>query len=764
MIIFACTCGKSLKADDEAVGKQVKCPGCGQVIVVPVPVASSVVNPETKLPPSPVAPPAVDKSTHIPEAINLDATIAPAASSAHDTGAGDLVAPQQAGATGEFRWLGGYLILRKLGQGGMGAVYEAEDVKLDRKVALKVMKPELATNDDHRSRFLREARIAAKVESDFICPIYQVGEDNGVPFIAMPLLKGEPLDATLRQGIQLPIEEIVRIGREVAEGLSAAHEAGLIHRDIKPGNIWLETQRSGPPRARILDFGLARALTDEVHLTQSGAILGTPAYMSPEQADGDKNVDPRTDLFSLGCMLYALCTGQVPFQANTTMGILKALATKDPTPPHLMTAATPKPLSDLIVHLLAKQPDDRPQTARDVIEELVEIDSTLPKAARTIIRTRTRHPDAKAALSTAPWPLSAGKSAVRTQEMPSDAAPDAPVRKTARARFIMLAICLLGVLALLGGIYYAVSDKGTNKIKPEDEAAGQRQDPQTVPDEEKAVAGGEPRLAAAPFNAAQAKSHQEAWAKYLGVPLEYPNTIGLKLTLIPPAGEELPKAYYLGKYEVTQAEWEQIMRYNPSAFSPKQRLVGMDTSKFPVDQVNWFESVEFCNKLSERDGLNPYYELAVMKRSDTTIDEAEVKILGGSGYHIPTDAEWEHGCRAGSKGKYHFGDNEGDFPEYAWFFRNSERRTHAVGEKKPNGFGLHDMHGNVREWNEEMLKNTTTGAPERTSRGGNCVCQPLNCAVIARELKGPAYRNHGLGLRVARVPAAKELGIGLPEE
>ena len=216
----------------------------------------------------------------------------------------------------------------------MGTVYEAEDTKLERRVALKVMKPEIAKNPQHRERFLREARTAAKVESDFICPIYQVGEENGVPYIAMPFLKGEPLDARLKQsGGAGGRGRAHRPGDR--RGAAAAHEAGLIHRDIKPANIWLETQSPADRRgAKILDFGLARRAGDNVQITQSGAIVGTPAYMSPEQARGDKNVDARTDLFSLGCVLYALCTGELPFKGETTMGVLMALATDEPAPPH----------------------------------------------------------------------------------------------------------------------------------------------------------------------------------------------------------------------------------------------------------------------------------------------------------------------------------------------------------------------------------------------------------------------------------------------
>ena len=142
----------------------------------------------------------------------------------------------------------------------------------------------------------------------------------------------------------------------------------------------------------------------------------------------------------------------------------------------------------------------------------------------------------------------------------------------------------------------------------------------------------------------------------------------------------------------------------------------------------------------------------VEKRGGTAIDDAKVRIIGGSGYHIPTDAEWEHGCRAGAKTKYHCGDKDEDLLEYAWFDKNSDSRTHAVGEKKPNGFGLYDMHGNVREWNEEMLTNAATGSQERVNRGGFWNILAVNCAVSHRTRFGPAFRYFYYGFRVARVP------------
>jgi serine/threonine protein kinase len=193
--------------------------------------------------------------------------------------------------------------------------------------------PSLTLSELARQRSLREARAAAALKHDHIVTIYQVGEDHGVPFLTMELLKGESLDHYLSHVGQLAVAEVLHLGRQIALGLRAAHEKGLIHRDIKPSNIWLEgepgesagspTSRGGLARSavrvKLLDFGLVLSAEKDPAepLTREGVILGTPAYMSPEQARGER-VDPRSDLFSLGCVLYRLCTGRLPFRGATS--------------------------------------------------------------------------------------------------------------------------------------------------------------------------------------------------------------------------------------------------------------------------------------------------------------------------------------------------------------------------------------------------------------------------------------------------------------
>jgi WD40 repeat protein/serine/threonine protein kinase len=312
--------------------------------------------------------------------VSSDSSIQPDALNARTAGVSDpnshdgLSPPLRTDENGR---LAHYRIVKKLGEGGMGAVYQAEDKQLQRFVALKVMKPELAVKSTARERFLREARAAAKLKHDHIVTIYQVGEDGGVPFLAMEYLEGIALDEVLKKDRKLSLAQVLKIGREIALGLAAAHEKGLIHRDVKPGNIWLDSSKGG--RVKLLDFGLARATSDDVQLTQEGAIVGTPAYMAPEQAQA-KLIDARSDLFSLGCVLYRLCAGRLPFLGETTMAVLLSLSTDTPPAIRVLNPKVPVPLAELITRLLAKNPAERPSSAQAVVEAIqaIERQSTTP--------------------------------------------------------------------------------------------------------------------------------------------------------------------------------------------------------------------------------------------------------------------------------------------------------------------------------------------------------------------------------------------------
>ncbi len=384
MISFACSsCGKQLKVKDEGAGKKVKCPGCGSVIAVLDRVPSLTAGaslsgrPETPtLPPDAPSNPPTQGTIPPPGLSDATDTSHPHADQ-HDASLIDFLAPPQ--ADDEMGRLGGFRILKVLGHGGMGVVFQGEDPKLGRKVAIKAMLPHLADSKTSQQRFLREARAAAALEHDHIVAIHHVGEDRGAPFIVMPFLKGEPLDVRLQREGRLPVAEVLRIGREIAAGLGVAHAAGLIHRDIKPANVWLEEPHG---RVKILDFGLARASVGDSGLTQQGAIIGTPAYMAPEQASGEA-VDGRCDLFSLGCVLYRMATGQAAFKGKDTVSTLMSVAIDNPPPPVQLRPEVPEALSDLVMQLLAKKPEERTQSAQAVVDALRQIEGDATQVLAT---------------------------------------------------------------------------------------------------------------------------------------------------------------------------------------------------------------------------------------------------------------------------------------------------------------------------------------------------------------------------------------------
>ena len=293
----------------------------------------------------------------------------------------DFLAPAE--GPGEIGRLGPYRVTGPIGAGGMGIVFRAEDPLLRRPVALKVMKRSLSAGAEARRRFLREARAVAALDHDHIVAIYQAAEDRGILFLAMPLLQGETLSNRLRREGKLPLAEALRVAREVAEGLDVAHRRGLVHRDIKPANLWLE---GGRGRVKILDFGLSRSLEADADRSQADQIAGTPHYMSPEQASGGP-VTPLCDLFSLGCVLYQMTTGRLPFDGPDAIAILTALAVATPEPPDRLNPGLPPAASTLITSLLDRDPSSRPASARAVVEAIEAIERGPSPAPRRAVAT-----------------------------------------------------------------------------------------------------------------------------------------------------------------------------------------------------------------------------------------------------------------------------------------------------------------------------------------------------------------------------------------
>ncbi len=261
--------------------------------------------------------------------------------------------------------LGAYEVESVIGRGGMGIVLKAFDTALNRHVAIKVLAAELATSGAARRRFARESQAAAAIAHEHVVAIHAVDNSGKLPFLVMPYIPGKSLQERLDESGPLEIKEVLRIGLQAAAGLAAAHAQGLVHRDIKPANILLENDIE---RVRITDFGLARAV-DDASQTQSGFIAGTPQYMAPEQARGEP-VDHRADLFSLGSVMYAMCTGRPPFRAETTFAVLRRICEDTPRPLRETNPDVPDWLQAIISKLHSRDPRERFQTAAEVASVL----------------------------------------------------------------------------------------------------------------------------------------------------------------------------------------------------------------------------------------------------------------------------------------------------------------------------------------------------------------------------------------------------------
>lgn len=644
----------------------------------------------------------------------------------HDANAEDLsfLAPPQ--SPDEIGRLNGYRILRKLGEGGMGLVFEAEDIDLNRRVALKVMRPEVATHRASRARFLREAKAAAAVEHAHIVPIFRIGEENGVPFIAMPFLKGEPLDARLKRS-RLQLDEILAIGWQTASGLAAAHERGMIHRDVKPANVWLSLDTEGHIDVKILDFGLARSAEDDIKITSTGAVIGTPAYMSPEQANAE-NVDHRADLFSLGAMLYEMATGQRPFKGRSFAAILASLSLDTPAQPLTLNPKLPSALAKLIMKLLEKDPVHRPQSASEVVEVFRQISPdgatrAKPASATVDVGIHTTQRVEKSRAARSATSSTAGAVQTKIQKGSRDWTGKAPsagnaskTRSTqSSSRWILIGAAVIIVGAGVG--YFALKDNkkptlssvpegGSDKVDPKLEQ-GSKPDPTkfakvdpSQKDDPKVVAKIDPEKVKPdqkqPVEQEPKKIKDDILTFDLG------NNVKLELIKINAKGKSFqmgspidepfrakPKPFkdfgfdpefqhnvsfnhdwYMGKFEVTQLQYEAIMGYNPSNSSCKG-------SNRPVDSVSWKDAEVFINKLNEK------FKGRKLK------------------FRLPTEAEWEYACRAGTKTAYFFGETITN--DQAHFGDNTTKvASMPVGSFKPNTFGLYDMHGNVQEWCEDV--------------------------------------------------------------
>ncbi len=377
---------------------------------------------------------------------------------------------------------GRWVIESRIGMGGMGAVYLGHQRSVDRKVAIKTLRSSLADTDDFVDRFFREARVATTINHPHCVTIHDFGQDeDGTLYLAMEFLEGQDLTSRISDG-DISIEEALRIGSQIASALSAAHQANIVHRDLKPDNIFLLDISDGSTFVKVLDFGIAKVMGADTQMTKTGQVFGTPAYMSPEQCQGH-TIDGRSDLYSLGCILYELVGGRPPFEGETPMAVLMAHVANDVPPlstiDGVMDGVDPR-VEQEIMALLSKDPDGRPATASEAKQRLNALLSSLnaPDLSYTAPQQVPR--------STAPTTATAASSRPQAPDTaPADAASGGDIMTTAQiqrqagfggsARIAIVAIIGLLLAALVSGAIFtfavlADDDEDPVEIADQDEA------------------------------------------------------------------------------------------------------------------------------------------------------------------------------------------------------------------------------------------------------------------------------------------------------
>jgi formylglycine-generating enzyme required for sulfatase activity len=619
---------------------------------------------------------------------------------------------------------GEYRVLDKLGQGGMGVVLKAEHRRMQRVVAVKMLSAATMKSPQAIERFYREVKAAARLEHPNIVTAYDAGEHEGVHYLVIQFIDGQDLGAIVKQRGPLPLAQAIDCILQAARGLQYAHEQGIIHRDIKPANLLVDARGT----VKILDMGLARIAGlaedgDGDRLTQSGQVIGTCDYMAPEQAMDTRRADARADVYSLGCTLYRLLTGEMLYPGDTLMNVF--LAHQQAPIPSLTArrADVPPPLDAVFQKMVAKRPEDRYPSMTDVIAALQQCTSVPVGSAERLVAASAadRLPQEAVALLTEATPV-------------DDARTHRPQHATgrglrvAKGRRLLIGAAGLGVLLVIASVWLRVV-----------------RSPGRAPLENRSTLETLPPLAIAPFDASEARQYQAAWAKHLGVPVEVTNSIGMKFVLIPPGeflmgstAEEqtwaiegirrynpdpsgwrnvplegpqhrvkISRGFYLGVYDVTQSEYERVTGVNPSAcrekpidaaaFDPplsendlrirtkngKQVVPGADTRRYPVDTVTWEEAVEFCRRLS-------------------VLPEEQTRRWN---YRLPTEAQWECACRAGTTTPWCNGSDPEQMRRVGWDARSAGGALHAVGELAPNAWGLYDMHGSLSQWCADGFEN-----------------------------------------------------------
>ena len=669
-----------------------------------------------------------------------------------------------------------YRIDSRIGAGGMGAVYRARQLRVERDVAIKVLRSDLIRSRKATTRFEREARVASLMRHPNSVVTYDFGAAPAGLYLVMELLEGATLKEHLaRIGTLRPIAA-ARIAAGIAASLAEAHSHGVVHRDLKPGNVVLHRVHELLV-PKVLDFGIAKLVDDSargepkkkhVFDTSSvhgpaGTVVGTAAYMAPEYIIG-KDLDGRADLYALGVLLHEMLLGRPPFWADDPQEILR-MHVHAPLP--RLPESVPEDLRILTTVMLAKSPARRPRTADEVLDALLRFGgdartagggTALEPSLLTPFRSSGDSDEGAAAgeldegafeieLTPLPGPLPSPPREVSTPRIPPpprrrpEPAPASSARTSQRTQAasgarlrLMIGVGAGAILALVLGLW--LWPNGTS--------------------------GGSD---APPKGAATAPSAHVADAEGLGLATNPKGwrTISAGLARIGASDDDtarhpseaplhtvqLTRKFHLKTTEVTRAEWRQVMGTTPS-------VAPGCSDRCPVENINWWDAVMFCNRLSEAEQREPCYLLGDCDRgADGGLTCAEVRFrgLGCAGYRLPTEAEWEHAAKAIRRTAYNLGGGGAE--------EERSRALRAVGSSRPNTWGLHDTAGNVSEWVWDWFGSDyyarspradplgPEGGRQRVQRGCSWGHPAHMCRPSSRFAAKPTERSPYVGLRPA---------------
>jgi len=644
--------------------------------------------------------------------------------------------------------IGSYEIESEHGVGGMAVVYQARHRVLRTSHAVKVLDKKLARSEEIRQRFLSEARIQAGLRHPHITPVTDVISEPGVAAIVMPFLHGEDLGKRRSRAGAVPVEDAIPWILQVLDALTLAHEQGIIHRDLKPANLFLETQPGGREAVRVMDFGIAR-LADST-LTRAAMTMSPLRYMSPEQIQSPGSVDARSDLFSLGAVLYELITGQVAFDGDTDFHIQMNIVSGKYARPGTILPGQHAALAAVIDRTLSTAPGDRFDSAQalaQALKQALKNGVAACEASETMAaQGTTPRADEDARLQDAIGVL-IDQAALHQLKL-------RPPKHPSRAWLKRAGEMVQERIEQRQQVTKESRRETNTQRTPQRQSAAARhpsartrQRLQRRPGEVTCFSLG----TVSPESAVNTSFHD------LGRQARQDDTpVVLNMVEAPPGtfrmgasdhdddsdadSDERPRhtarlrGYLVGQTPITQGQYRAIMGENPS----KLRT----SDQHPVARVSWFDAVRFCNALSQKCGLESAYSIGEGKKPTVSCN------FQARGFRLPTEAEWESAARAGQNLKYS-GADEPD--EVAWYRGNSGGKPHPVALKKPNAWGLYDMSGNVWEWcwdwyGEDAYKNRVTLSGNKKTitdhpRGPE--------SGVLRTLRGGAYDLGTAGLRAS---------------